>query len=214
MKVSLDFAVLDSVFYIRTNPILHFFGYLSAAVDECNSRASPVKFQGCNGGGVLRPDYNNVLIVIGMSLFVVMQYLRQVFTWYVQQVGYIVIARREDDLSGHVDVMTAVPVGGVNPEVVIATADVIYFFILVDIQLVVIRYAAVVFQGLGPIGLLVQASHGNVADFEQLGSGEERHVGRVVIERIGNTALFEENHVEIATLQLDATGESGRTRPH
>src|ERR1700682_2369657 len=119
MKVSFDFTVLNSVFYIRTNPVLHFFGYLSAAVDKCNSSPSPVEFQRRNGGGVLRADYSNVLIVIGMSLFVVVLYFGQVFTRYVQQVGYVVIACREDDLSRHVDVMTAVTVSGVNPEVVI-----------------------------------------------------------------------------------------------
>src|SRR5256885_14565479 len=133
MKVSFDFGALNSIFYIRTNPVLHFFGYLCAAVYKCNSRARPIKFQRCNGRRVLRADYSNVLIVIRMWLSVVMQYLGQIFTRYIQEVRYVVVAGSENDLSRHVSVMTVVTIGRVNPEVVIVTADVIYFFVLVDI---------------------------------------------------------------------------------
>src|SRR5215831_6685036 len=214
MEVSLDLPVLNSVFYIWTNPILHFFGDFSASMDQGDSGAGPVEFQGGNGGGVLRTDHGNVLVIIRMRFFVVVDHLREVFSRDVQQVGDIVIPGGEDDLARHVGAMAAVTVGAVHAECPIVARHVIYFLVLVDIQLVVIRHAAVVLERLSAVGLLVQAGHRDVADFKQLRSREERHVGGVIVERVRDAALFDEDRIQAAPLEFDAAGEACRPGAH
>ena len=110
--------------------------------------------------------------------------------------------------------MAAVTVRGVHPEFPIVARHVIYFLVLVDIQLVVLGNSPVVLQGLSAVGLLVQAGHGDVADLEQLRRGEERHVGGVVVERVGYAALFDEDGVQAAQLEFDAAGQARRPGAH
>ena len=68
---------------------------------------------------------------------------------------------------------------------------------------------AVVFEGFGAGGLLVGAGEGHVADLEQLGGGEEGHVGGVVEERVAEAALVDEDDVEAGALRVDGAGHSG-----
>ena len=78
-----------------------------------------------------------------------------------------------------------------------------------NIQLEVVRHAAIVLQRLMPVGLLVEAGHGDVADFEQLRRGEEHHVGGVVIKRVDHAAFIDQHRAHAAALQLDSAGEPG-----
>ncbi len=93
----------------------------------------------------------------------------------------------------------------------VAARDLGDALVLPDVQLVVVRRAAVVLERLGAGRLLSEGRHGEFADLEQFGRGEEHHIGGVVVERIDDAALFEENGVEPAPLQLDPAGQSGRT---
>ena len=72
-----------------------------------------------------------------------------------------------------------------------------------------VGHPPVILQRFGPVGLVVQARHRNVADLQQLRRGEEHHVGRVVIERVDDAAFLDQDRLHAALLQLDAAGEAG-----
>src|ERR1022692_2300077 len=108
--------------------------------------------------------------------------------------------------------MATQAVGGKHLKRAILAGDVRDALVILDIQLEVVRRAAIVLQRLMPVGLLVEAGHGDVADFEQFGRGEEDHVGRVVVEGIHHAAFFDQQGADAALLQLDSTGQAGRPR--
>ena len=83
--------------------------------------------------------------------------------------------------------------------------------VLKDFQLVVVGDLAVVLQRLLPRGLGVGAGKRNVANFQQLGSGEEGHVGRVVVERVDHAAFVNVADAKASALGVDGTCQSGGT---
>ena len=91
-------------------------------------------------------------------------------------------------------------------EVAVLTFDSICALVLTHIEPEILGYAPVVFQSLRPIGLLVEAGHWKVADFEELRRGKEGHVRRVVIERISQATLLQQDDAQIALLNLDRAG--------
>jgi len=76
MKIRFDFTTLNSVLNIWPDPILHFFGYLPATMNECNSRTRPEKFEGGDGCGIFCAYDRNILVVVWMRFFVVVEDLR------------------------------------------------------------------------------------------------------------------------------------------
>src|SRR4051812_25820526 len=83
-----------------------------------------------------------------------------------------------------------------------------------NIEGVMIGNTAVVFQGFGSARLFVQRSHGNIADFQQLGRGEKDEIGWIVINGIDHASLVEQHIRNAAAFQLDATRETGRPRSY
>ena len=85
------------------------------------------------------------------------------------------------------------------------------FDALVQMRLesVVLDGAAIVFQGLGARGLAAGDGHGQVADFHALGRGEERHVHRIVVERIAEAAFVDDERAQAGALGFDGAGEAG-----
>ncbi len=75
-------------------------------------------------------------------------------------------------------------------------------------------YAAIILQCLGASRFFIERRHGKVADFEQLGRSKEDHVGGVVINGIHHAALFDQDRAHSALLQLNSTGETGRSSAH
>jgi len=63
-----------------------------AAVHQRDARACPVQFQRGDGGRVLRTDDDDVLIVVRMRLFVVVDHLLQLFARHVKHVRHVVIS--------------------------------------------------------------------------------------------------------------------------
>ena len=94
-------------------------------------------------------------------------------------------------------------------EVAVFACDGFDQFVLVDVEFVVFGDAAVVFERFGARRLFVEPRHGDVADFQKLRSGEERHVSGVVIERVGEAALVDDHGAHIALFQFDGTGQAG-----
>src|SRR5689334_14191952 len=68
---------------------------------------------------------------------------------------------------------------------------------------------AIVLERLGTSRLLIKRGHRNVADLEQLRRGEKNEIYRVMINRVDNAALVEQDRRETALLKFDAAGESG-----
>ncbi len=78
-----------------------------------------------------------------------------------------------------------------------------------DIQAIIFSHASIIFQRFGAARLFIQRRHRQAADFEQLRRGEEHHVSGIVVQRIDHAALFDQDCIEAALLQLDATGQAG-----
>ena len=104
---------------------------------------------------------------------------------------------------------TVEAVDGVDREVLIAARDLGDALVLANVELIMLGDFAVVLEGLGAGGFLVRGGERQIADFEQLRRGEEGHVGRVVEERVGETAFVDENHVETFVLRVNRAGETG-----
>src|ERR1035437_196070 len=105
-------------------------------------------------------------------------------------------------------------IGGRHFEGVVLAGNPVHFFVLVDIQAIVLGDLAVVLQRLGAIRLLIQTRHRDVADFEQLRRREEGHIGGIVINRIHHAPLLDQHRLHAALLEFDPAREAGRSRPH
>src|SRR5438445_12948975 len=99
-------------------------------------------------------------------------------------------------------------------EVAVSAINLLNVLILSDVQSVVLRYLAVVFQRLGAIGFLVRAGKGHDADIKQLRGGKKRHVRGVVEEGVADAALVHQKRQKACTLRIDCAGQSGRRGPY
>ena len=82
-----------------------------------------------------------------------------------------------------------------------------------DAQLVGVGYPAVVAQRLQPRRLIVGRHERHPADLEQLGRGEEHHVGREVVQRVDQHALLQHGVVQPVLLRRDGGRQTGRAGP-
>src|ERR1051326_9029542 len=99
IKIGRDFTVFYSIFDIRLDPIFNAVGNAWPAVHERDTGAGPVELECRNRRRVLGAHDDNVVIVIGMRLLVVMDDLGESLTGDVQEVGYVVVAAGDDDLA-------------------------------------------------------------------------------------------------------------------
>ena len=144
-----------------------------------------------------------------MRLFVVVDHLGEILAGNVQPVGDVVVTHRENHFLGLVLLRAIVWVDGMGDERAVLAGDSLDALVLADVELVVIGDAAVIFERLGANGLIVQRGHGNIADFEQLGRGEEHHVVGVVVDGVDDAALVDQDRAHAAPLEFDAAGEAG-----
>ena len=159
-------------------------------------------------------NYRDILVVVGMGFFVIVKNLRKTFARDVQQVRHVVVTRSKNNLTARVLMMAAVTVGRKYFESSVGARNLVYFLVLMDIQFVMIGNAAIVFQSFGAIRLLIEACHGNVTDFEKLGSGKEDQVGGVVIKRVDDAALLDQYCFQAALLKLNPAGKARGPRAH
>ena len=73
-----------------------------------------------------------------------------------------------------------------------------------------LRYFAVILQRFFAGGFLPCRSERDFTNFQQFGSGKKQHVGRIVIERIHQAALVEDDDLKSNLLRFDGAGEAGR----
>ena len=140
-----------------------------------------------------------------MGFAIVMDHFFQVFAGNVELIGDIVIATGEDDFAGAVTSFF-----GADNEITVRAVEIENALILVDVELVVVGDAAIVFERFGAARLFIKRGHGNVADFEKLGRGEENQIDGVMVKRIDDAAFIKQHGFEAAPFEFDATGETGR----
>ena len=82
-------------------------------------------------------------------------------------------------------------------------------FVEARFEFVMLDGAAVILQRFGARGLPRRRRHGQVADFQELGRGEENHVDGIVVERIAEAALVDDERAHAGALGFDGAGEAG-----
>src|SRR5260370_6722522 len=83
--------------------------------------------------------------------------------------------------------------------------------VLANIELVMFSDFAVILQSLFARGLLVGGGERNLADLEKLRRSEKQHACGIVKERIYQTALVDDDHLEAKLLRLDGAGQARRS---
>src|SRR3974390_1142244 len=105
---------------------------------------------------------------------------------------------------------TVVVVHRAYGEIAVMPFDTLDRLVLAHVEFIVLGGLPVIFQGLLPGGFLIGAGKRNVADLEQLGSGEKRHVAGIVVERIAQASLVDVRHLEAGALGLNTASQPGR----
>ena len=110
--------------------------------------------------------------------------------------------------------MTSKAICSLHRKIAIDSADPLHAVVLANVELVMSRDLAIVFERLIPRRFGVRAGEGNATDFQQLGSGKERHVRGIVEDRVANAALVDQHHAKPSLLCLDGGSQPGRPRSH
>ena len=232
-KHGADFARADAVLDVRLDPEFQRFPQLRAAMHQGDAGAGAEEIERGLGGGVFRADDDDLLIPVGMRVGEVVRDVRQIFAGNAQAVGQVVVAGGDDDLASAIfasHTLTrflpgsqALPrakfgsclaggqlIRGVDDESAVAAVDAAHALVEARFDAVVLDGAAIVFQGLGAGGLASRGGHGEVANLHALGRGEEEHVGRIVVERVAEASLVDDQGAQAGALDLNGAGEAGR----
>src|SRR3954453_16360149 len=125
-------------------------------MDHGHASAGPEQFQSSDRRGILRSNDQNVLVVVRMGLAIVMNDLVEVLTRDTQLVRDVVVAACQDDLLCPVSMSLRVDRFGADLKVAIGALEPEDTFILMNVELVVVRHAPVVLQSLRTTRLLIQ----------------------------------------------------------
>src|SRR6185369_1798053 len=181
VEVRSDLAVLDAIFDVRLDPILHLWRDARAAMHHGDSRAVAPEFQRGDGSRVFSANYQDVGGEVWMRLLVVMGDLGKILSGDIHVVRKVVITGCDNQLAGLKFTLLAKAVGRVDAELAVLAIDLSHRVILANFKFVVLSNTTVVLQSFLPVGLRIRTWEGDVADFEELRRGEERHVRRIVI---------------------------------
>src|SRR5690242_18520263 len=119
-----------------------------------------------------------------MRFTIVVGYLGQILASNIHIVGKIVVAGGDDKLARMMDAGGVRSIDGVNAEVTISTFDAVDAMVLAYVEGVMIGHLAVVLQRFTSIRLLIGTAERNIADLKKFGRCKERHVCRIVKQRI------------------------------
>src|SRR3954454_20881849 len=172
-------------------------------MDHRHPRTRPKQFESSNGSGILGTNDQDVLVVIGMSLAIVMNNLVEILTGDTQLVRNVVVAARENNLPGPITVPPGIVRLSANLKIAVRALETQHTLVLMNVQFVVIGNTPVVLQAFSTSRLLVQRCHRDVADLEELRRREEHQIDRVVVDRIDDTAFVEKDDVQPAFFELD-----------
>ena len=176
-----------------------------------DARPMTPEFQRGDGRGVLGPHHNHVRVEVGMRLAIVMRHLRQLFPGHIQAIGQIVVAGCHHQFSCPKDDGAGEQIRAVYEERATGMLCAADCAVLAYIEAVELGHLAVVLERLQARGLLLGAYEGNVADLQQLRRGKERHVCRVVIQRIAQAPLLYGQGGVARAPYLNGAGEAGGT---
>src|SRR5204863_4123018 len=123
----------------------------------------------------------------------------------------IVKSCRNHQLACAVQLRVTVAINTRDREVAAASADRVHRLVLANVEPVMLRNFSVVLQGFGARGLLVGGGERNVADLQQLRSGEEDHVGGIVEERIDQASFINAGGTKAGALCFNRAREAGRS---
>lgn len=97
---------------------------------------------------------------------------------------------------------------GGDGEGAVGAGDAFDELILDDVECVVFGGAAIIFEGFGARGFAAEGSHREIADLHAFGSGEENHIGWIVIERVAEAAFVDDERTKAGAFGFDGASES------
>ena len=212
-KERFDFSRADAIFDVRLDPKLKALPQFRTAMNHRDTRARAEKIKSCFGRGVLRPDHDNVLIPVRVSIRKIVRNVRQVFARHAETIGQIVVTGRNDQFGAMMHARLAKFGGRVDGEIAFVALDAIDFLIERGLDAVMLGRSAVILQRLRARGLAARARERQVADLHALGRGEEKHVRRVVVERIAQAAFVDHQRPQACALSLDGACKTGGPGP-
>src|SRR5262245_361514 len=125
-----------------------------------------------------------------MCLGVVVRDLGKVFSWYLEQIGNVIVPSRQNDLSGSILASCTGARLRLHPKIAIGTLHRQNGLIQTQFQVVSVGRAPIVLQRLQPRWLLVRAHEGQTSDFEKFRRREERHLHWEILNGIDDAALL------------------------
>src|SRR5439155_5492896 len=120
-----------------------------------------------------------------------MKNFEQVLARYSEEIGPIIVPRRNHHLTAGVIVNSSQPITSSDVKIIVVASDGFYALILPDIQLVMFRDFAVVLERFQAIRLGIGCAKRNIANFKELRRGEKNHVCRIVKNRVHYAALID-----------------------
>lgn len=176
------------------------------------TRAPPRKRSSAASAAEFFPDYNDILVPVQVRVGEIVRHVRQLLSGNAKDVGAVVVAGGDDDLLSVILVADIGPAERVHHEIAVGAADADDVLVEAGLEAEVLGGAAVVFQRLGASGLAAGGGHRKIADFHAFGRSEERHVGRVVVERVAQRALIYHQGAQTCASGLDGAGEASGSR--
>src|SRR6202041_339966 len=209
VKQGLHFPVLDAVFYVGLDPVLHVAMHLRTTMNERDARAAAPQLKGRDGSRVFAADHHHIHFEKRMRIVVVVVDLAQVLAGNAHVIGQIVVAGGNGEFARLKRAGAAEPVFGVHREGEVCAAHPLDQVVLVNVELVIRSNQPVILQRLITTGLGVGTGKRNVADLQQLGGGKERHVRRVMEQRVADAAFVDHDDAQAGFLSLNGAGEAG-----
>ena len=99
VEVRGDFMVLDAIFDVGLDPVLDVGRDGRAAMHQGDARSVTPELQGGDGRGILGANHNNIRVVVGMRLAIVVRDLGQILAGHTHAVGQIVVAGGNHQLA-------------------------------------------------------------------------------------------------------------------
>src|SRR5688572_3638980 len=139
-------------------------------------------FQGRVYAAVPRADHDHPLVPIGMPLDEVMGHVRKVFPGDPEEVGIVIVARGKHDRLCPVG-LAVVAAGYLDAEGAIRrSGDIDHILTGTDVQRVMLRHPAIVYEPVLPRGLLVAGDERYATDLDSLWRGEKCHRQRIALD--------------------------------
>src|SRR4051794_4507547 len=160
LEKRVNLSILDAIFNIRKNPIFYMTMHGGTAMNESDPRAMSPQIQRSNRSGILSPDHENVQGGIRMRILIVVQDFREIFAGNPEVIRQVVVTGCKNDFASSERSGAPKSISRLDQESSILARNALYMMVLTDVQLVMLRDFAVIFQRLVSAGLLVRTGEG------------------------------------------------------